>query len=183
MGLIGNPSKNNFKGMVSNNMITNCPITTTAITNGRSIFGPDLAIVRGKIARWTPALVVGDYVAVPKGVIEKNKTVTLPDGVFLVDGIAFLLTVSINIKFITAEHVASRTAKSLSKHMDCVNQVIMRAGFGVRTISMDGEFKKVKNKMPLVVCNTTAAKEHVSKAKRSIRMVKDQCKELLVRCR
>jgi hypothetical protein len=48
MGLIGNPSKNNFKGMVSNNIITNCPVTTTAITNARSIFGSDLASVRGK---------------------------------------------------------------------------------------------------------------------------------------
>ena len=32
MALIGNPSKNGFKGLVSNNMITNCPITITAIT-------------------------------------------------------------------------------------------------------------------------------------------------------
>jgi hypothetical protein len=48
MGLIGNPSENNVKGMVSNNMITNCPATTTAITNARSIFGPDLASIRGK---------------------------------------------------------------------------------------------------------------------------------------
>jgi hypothetical protein len=60
MGLIGNPSKNNFKGMVSNNMITNCPVTTTTITNARTIFGPDLASVRGKTVQWTPAPVVGD---------------------------------------------------------------------------------------------------------------------------
>jgi hypothetical protein len=74
MGLIGNPSKSNFKGMVSNNMITNCPITTTAITNARSIFGPDLASVRGKSVQWAPAPVVADYVVVPKGVVESNDT-------------------------------------------------------------------------------------------------------------
>jgi hypothetical protein len=115
-------------------MITNCPVTTTAITNTRTTFGPDLASVRGKTVRWTPAPVVGDYVAVPKGVIERNKTVTLAADVFFVDGIAFLLTVSRNIKFITAEHVASCTAKSLSKHMDRVIQVYMQAGCSVHTV-------------------------------------------------
>jgi hypothetical protein len=174
MGLIGNPSENNFKGLVSNNTITNCLVTTTAITNARNIFGKDLASVRGKTVQWTPAPVVGDYVAVPKGVIEKNKTVTLAANVFFVDGIAFLLTVSRNIKFIMAKHVATHTAKSLSKHLDCIIQVYMRAGFSVRTISMDGEFEKVKNELALVVCNTTVVKEHVSEAERSIRTIKER---------
>ncbi len=80
---------------------------------------------------------MGDYVAVPKGVIEKNKTVTLAADVFFVDGIAFLLMVSRNIKFITAKHVATHTAKSLSKHLDRIIQVYMRAGFNVHTILMD----------------------------------------------
>jgi hypothetical protein len=48
------------------------------------------------------------------------------------------------------------------------------AGFRVRSILMDGEFEKVKGLMPMVVCNTTAAKEHISKAERSIRMVNEQ---------
>ena len=38
---------------------------------------------------------------------------------------------------------------------------------------MDGEFEKVKNELALVVCNTTAAKEHVSKAEHSIRTIKE----------
>jgi hypothetical protein len=108
------------------------------------------------------------------GVIERNKTVTLAAAVFFVDGIAFLLTVSKNIKFITAKHVATRTAKSLSKHLDRVIQVYTQAGFSVRTILMDGKFEKVKNEFALVVCNTTAAKEHVSKVERSIRTIKER---------
>ena len=98
---------------------------------------------------------------------------TLAADVFFVDGIAFLLTVLRNIKFITAEHVATCTAKSLSKHLDRVIRVYTQAGFSVRTILMDGEFEKVKNKLALVVCNTTAAKEHVSEAECSIRTIKE----------
>ena len=39
---------------------------------------------------------------------------------------------------------------------------------------MDGEFEKVKGLMPRVECNTTAVKEHVSKAECSIRTVKER---------
>ncbi len=179
MGLIGNPSEKNFKGLVSNNMITNCPVTTTATTNVRRIFDRDLADVRGKTVQWAPAPVVGDYVEVPKGVIERNETVTLAADMFFVDRIAFLLTVSRNIKFTMAEHVATRTAKSLSKHLDRVIQVHQCAYH-----FNGGKFEKVKNELPLVVCNTTVAKEHVSERQNvpSARS-KNACEASLAHCR
>ena len=39
---------------------------------------------------------------------------------------------------------------------------------------MDGEFENVKAQMDSIVCNTTAAKEHVAKAERGIRTVKER---------
>ena len=41
--MIGNPSKGDFKGMVSSNMIKNCLITPSDIANAKKIFGPALA--------------------------------------------------------------------------------------------------------------------------------------------
>ena len=49
----------------------------------------------------------------------------------------------------------------------------------VRTILMDREFEKIKSQMPTVECNTTAAKEHVSEAERTIRTVKERIRGLL----
>jgi len=46
-------------------------------------------------------------------------------------------------------------------------------GFKVRTLLMDGEFEKVRNLMPCIECNTTAANEHVSEAERTIRTIKE----------
>ena len=66
----------------------------------------------------------------------------------MVDGTGFLMTVSWRIKFITAEHVPVRTAKCLAKHIDQVVHVYAQAGFTVRTILMDGEFKKMKDLGP-----------------------------------
>jgi hypothetical protein len=123
--------------------------------------------------------VVADYVAVPRALIEQNKVVTLSADVFFVDGTAFLIMVSRQIKFITAVHVQVRTATSLSKHLTRVLQVYERAGFKVRTILMDGEFEKVRDLMPCVECNTTAAKEHVSEAERMIRTIKERTRGLL----
>ena len=44
---------------------------------------------------------------------------------------------------------------------------------------MDGEFEKIKPLMPTVECNTTAAKEHVSKAEQTIHALKEQTQGLL----
>jgi hypothetical protein len=55
-----------------------------------------------------------------------------------------------------------------------VLQVYRRAGFNVKTILMDGEFEKLKNILPTVECDTTAAKEHVSEVEHSIRTVKER---------
>jgi hypothetical protein len=117
MDMLGNPSKGDFKQMVKGNMINNCPITSKAVTNMRAILGPDLPSLRGKMVRRMPAPVVADYVAIPREVVEQNKIIMLGADVFFVDGIAFLLTVLRQIKFITTEHVITCTAKSLSKHL------------------------------------------------------------------
>ncbi len=177
--MIGNPSKKNYRNMVSSNMIANCPLSKSDVTNVRAIFGPDLASVQGKTVRHTPALVVAVYVAVPHLLVEANKVVTLAADVFFVEGSAFLLMVLCRMKFVTAEHVPTQAGTSLSKHLTWVLGVHGKAGFKVRTVLMDGDFKIIKPLMPTVECNTTAAKEHVSKAEWTIRTLKEQMPGLL----
>ena len=82
---MGNPSKKDYKGMVSNNLVPNWPITSSDISNARAIFGPDLPSAQGKMVQRAPAPVVGDYVAVPHSLVDVNKTVTLVADVFFVD--------------------------------------------------------------------------------------------------
>ncbi len=172
--MLGNPSKRDFQGMVSGNIIPNCPITWSNISSKGKIFGPDLASMRGKTVRWMLAPVVADYVAVPWQLVEANKAVTLVADVFFMNGMAFLVTVLRRIKFVMAEQVLVRTATSLSKHLSWVLLVYRRVGFRVRHILMNREFEKIKGLMPTVECNTTAAKEHMSEAERTIRTIKER---------
>jgi hypothetical protein len=163
--MIGNPSKGDYRGLVSGNIISNCPIAPTNITNARALFGPDLVSVPGKTVRWTPVPVVADHVTVPRAVVERNKVVTMAADVFFVNRTAFLVTLSRNIKFVMVEHLLVRTATALVKHIERVLHVYGRGGFSIRTILMDGEFEKIKGLLRNVECNMTAAREHVSEAK------------------
>ena len=54
-----------------------------------------------------------EYVAVPKELVSRNKFISISDDILFVDGIAFLLTVAIKIRFVTVEHTPVRTDKSL----------------------------------------------------------------------
>ncbi len=89
--MTGNPSEKDYKGMVSGNLIKNCPITTTDISKACVMFGPDLASIRGKTVQRAPAPVVADYVAVPHSLVETNKVIRMAADVFFVDSTAFLM--------------------------------------------------------------------------------------------
>ena len=64
--MIGSPSEKDYGGMLSSNMIKNCPIDSTDVSNARAIFGPDFSSVRGEMVRRKPKSIVEEYVAVPK---------------------------------------------------------------------------------------------------------------------
>jgi hypothetical protein len=80
--MMGNPSEKDYRGMVSHNLIPNCPVTRCDIANAKAIFGPDLPSMRGKMVRRTPSPVVTDYVAVPRDLVEANKVLSLAVDVF-----------------------------------------------------------------------------------------------------
>ena len=55
-------------------------------------------------------------------------------------------------------------------------QIYGKAGFIVQTVLMDMEFEKLRDKMPSVVINTTAAREHVGEIERKIRVIKERAR-------
>jgi hypothetical protein len=44
---------------------------------------------------------------------------------------------------------------------------------------MDGEFEQIKDLMPMLECNTMAAKEHVNEAEQMIRTIKEWAQGLI----
>ena len=64
--MIDHPYKRDYKSMVSNNIIQNCPITDSDIPNAHTIFGTNLNGTRVKTMQQKMDRVVMDYIAVPK---------------------------------------------------------------------------------------------------------------------
>jgi hypothetical protein len=173
-GIVGNPTDKEFKGMVRGNLITNCPITVQGIDNANCIFGPNLANLRGKTIRTKPEHVHIEYVQIPWDFVELHKYVTLVVDVMFVNGLPFLVTSSQGISLVTIEYLKSRNAKQLIHTLERVHRIYGKAGFMVQTALMDMEFKNLRDNLPNIILNTTAAQEHVGEIKRKIQVVKER---------
>ena len=84
------------------------------------------------------------------------------------------MTHSRKIKFTTVEFLPRRTARQLANSLKKVLYLYARGGFIVRLCLMDREFEPVKDLVPIVEINTTAAREHVGLIERRIRVVKEK---------
>ena len=52
--MIGFSSIAEYKNIISNNILKECPVTIGAINNAKKIFGPDLYSIQGKTIRKKP---------------------------------------------------------------------------------------------------------------------------------
>jgi hypothetical protein len=178
--MLGHPTDRDFLGMVRGGMISNCPVTANAVKNAHQIFGPELAGVRGRTVRRPPESVTTDYVQIPRVILERHQLVTLAVDVMLVNGVPFLVSVARGLNFVTAEFVPSpRTAKQLALGVNRITDLYACGGFQVGTVLMDNEFEKLRNLVPTLAINTTAAKEHVPEIERKIRLIKERGRGIL----
>ena len=93
-------------------------------------------------------------------------------------GFPFLFTYSRSIKYTTAEFISTRTAGQLSKFLMKVVYGYVRGGFVVNFMLMDMEFLKIKDVLPMVEVDTTAAQEHFTEIERRIRTIKERVRSV-----
>jgi hypothetical protein len=176
-GMIGNPTKREFSGMVCEKLINNCPVTVHDIKNATRIFGPDLANLGGKTTRTKPERVRVKIVQIPWDFVQLHKYVTLVADVMFVNGLPFLVTSSRGLSLVTVEYLPSRTAKHLVHTLQRVFRIYGTARFVVKVAMMNMEFEKLRDMLPNVTLNTTAACEHVGEIKRKIRVIRKEEEE------
>ncbi len=113
MGMVVRPSEHDFQALIRLNMLKDCPVTNNDILNAHTIFGPDLASIRGKTVRRKPTHVPTNYVDVPWNLIQLNQRATLLADVMFVNGVPFLVSAWRSINLITIENAPRRTASQL----------------------------------------------------------------------
>jgi hypothetical protein len=178
-GMLGHPTDRNFLGMVRGGMISNCPVTPTAVQNAHQIFGPDLAGIRGRMVRTPLDSVTTNYVQIPRVVLKRHQLVTLAVDVMFVNGVPFLGSVARGLNLVMTEFTPSRTAKQIMAGITRMMDLYARKGFQVGTVLMDNEFEKLQNLVPILAVNTTAVKEHVPEVERKIRLIKERGRGIL----
>ena len=113
-------------------------------------------------------------VGIPRDLYKLHKMVTIAADFMLVSGIPFLVTFLRNIKFWTAEFMPKRKAGLLAKSLKKVLLIYTRGGYIVKLALMDKAFDAVKEHLPFLELNTTAARENVAEIERELRQVKER---------
>lgn len=175
---IGRPSTKDFIRIVEQGLLPNCPITRDDIKAAEDIFGPDVGSMKGKTVRHSPKGVRPNIAQVPHQILDRYRDVTLCGDIMFINRIPFLMTISRNIKFGTAERLENREAATIAKAIKNVHDIYRTRGFKVTTILMDGEFQVLAGNLAElgVVLNTAANDEHVGDIERYIRTVKERCR-------
>jgi hypothetical protein len=175
---IGRPSTRDFIKYVTKNLLPNCPVTKRDIEAAEAIFGPDVGSLKGKTVRRPPVKVdtTEAYTPLPRSVFERYQVVTLCADVMHVNGVAFFVSRSRNIRFGTVEAIPNLKKDTLLKSIKQVMAVYHAGGFRVKYALMDGAFNCLKIdllEMKLIL-NDVAEEEHVGDIERYNRVLQER---------
>jgi len=172
--MVGCPTVESFKHMLRQRIIRNCPVTIDDVNNAEKIFGADIGATKGKTTRSKPKPVKEDWVEVPPEIIAQHHKLTLCMDVMYVNSMPMLTAIDKNIRFRSLITMENRTAAELYKCLDKIFRVYNSAGFLIKCIESDREFKTlmddVKDDLD-VTMNYPPAGAHVPEAERNNRTI------------
>jgi hypothetical protein len=83
------PSVPDLKWIVKANMLKDSPVTSQDVDVALKIWGPSVALLKGKTARHKPPFVMEDVIEAPKEIQQLHKRVTLTVDIFFVNGVPY----------------------------------------------------------------------------------------------
>jgi hypothetical protein len=175
--IVGTPRIDTFKTLIKMNAIRNCPVTTEDVNIAKKIFGADMLSLKGKSTRQKSTPVREDTVEIPEELIAHNRKIELCIDIIYVNECGFMTTIERTNRFRSAIPIENPTHEEYYCVLDMVLRVYNSAGFHIKTIHCDGEFRammeKVKDNLG-VRMNFTNALDHVPEAERNNRTIKEQ---------
>jgi hypothetical protein len=175
--IVGTPTIDTFKTLIKMNAIRNCPVTTEDVNIAEKIFGADMLSLKGKSARRKSTPAREDTVEIPEELIAHNHKIGLCIDIMYVNECGFMTTIVRTIRFRSAIPINNRTHKEYYRVLDMVLRVYNSAGFHIKTIHCNREFRammeKVKDNLG-VKMNFTNALDHVPEAEQNNRTKKER---------
>lgn len=178
MEVVGRPSEEQMRQIISCGQLRNCATTEQDLRNARDIFGPDIGSLRGKTTRRKEAHVELTAALIAPGTLERHREVVVCFDLMYVNQIAFAVSISRALKFVTAEALDNRRASTLLACLISIKKIYSTRGFLVTQVAADNEFETLRT--PLagegMMLNVVARGEHVPEVERHIRTLKERCR-------
>ena len=134
--IIGRPSTQAYIKILEKNFLPNCPITKDDILAAEHIFGPDIGSLKGKTVQQKPIPVSTQQSYVPSSILNWYRQVTIAGDIMFVNKLPFLVTISRNIKFSTAELLQNQQHGTILAAIKHVYQLYSKRGFKITTLLM-----------------------------------------------
>ncbi len=171
------PSILDLKWVVQSNQIKDCLVAAQDVNVVLKIWGPSVALLKGKTVCCMPPVVVQDIVEVPKEIRENHKRVTLTVDIFFVNRVPYFITLSLQICFLSVTHMTNKKIVTIFKALKAMHNFYLQRGFQIVFIKGDGEFKPLEEFMLELYgasrLNLTSANKHVPEIERKICVIKE----------
>ena len=109
------PTPQSLKHIIRSNLIKNNPVLEQDYHVAEQIFGKDIPSLKGKSKRSKPTPVVDDTVAIPRKLLDLHQFVHSFIDLMFVNGKPFLVSISKNIHYRTAESIPDACAATFYK--------------------------------------------------------------------
>jgi hypothetical protein len=89
--IVGCPTVENFKHILRQNIIKNCPVTIDDVNIAEKSYGPDIGALKAKTTRMAPPRVKEDLVDIPPELLEKHANLVYCMDIMYVNGMPMLM--------------------------------------------------------------------------------------------
>jgi hypothetical protein len=176
---MGTPTVDDLKAMIRMNLIRNNQVTTEDVKLAEQAYGSDIGTIKAKTTRSKPTPVTSNLVDIPDELLEVQKDVILSIDGMTVNSLKFLTTISHELYYRTAQYVPENVASEYEKCMDELMAIYKRGQFTINAVHCDNEFHKLMDPYsakqdPPITVNYASAQEHVPRAERNNRTIKER---------
>ena len=164
----------NFKHYLCQNIIQNCPVTNDDINREQRIFQHEIGHLKGSTTRKTPKAICEERIEIPCELIHQQDNFCLYIDMFSINGMSMLTSIDLSIQDRALVCLDNREADSLYNGIDIVLCSYNRAGYFIKKIYCDREFKPLMNDIEDdidIEINYPPQGDHVPEAERNNRTI------------
>ena len=116
--MIGRPTTRNFRYLLKQNVMQDCPVKSEDVDIAEKIFGRDVATLKGKSTRKRSPIMRSDEIEMPKEILMEHRELELCIDIMFVNELPMLTTIDKTIKYRGLATLPSQHADQIYEAID-----------------------------------------------------------------